>query len=42
MDDAARRGVNPDFGQPGDEVSFADGYPQLRFQPPRSMRSMHA
>lgn len=29
MDDAAHRGVNPDFGQPGDEVSFADGYPQL-------------
>jgi len=29
MDDAAHRGVNPEFGQPGDEVSFADGYPQL-------------
>lgn len=29
MDDAAHRGVNPDFGRPGDEVSFADGYPQL-------------
>lgn len=29
MDEAARRGVNPDYGQPGDEVSFADGYPQL-------------
>jgi uncharacterized protein len=29
MDAAAQRGVNPDYGQPGDEVSFADGYPQL-------------
>ena len=29
MDAAARRAVNPEFGQPGDEVSFADGYPQL-------------
>ncbi|HSX62905.1 MAG TPA: MOSC domain-containing protein [Tahibacter sp.] len=29
MDDAAHRGVNPDYGKPGDEVSFADGYPQL-------------
>ncbi|TDR46697.1 hypothetical protein DFR29_103233 [Tahibacter aquaticus] len=29
MDDAAHRAVNPDYGQPGDEVSFADGYPQL-------------
>ena len=29
MDEAAHRGVNPDFGRPGDEVSFADGYPQL-------------
>jgi uncharacterized protein YcbX len=29
MDDAAHRGVNPEYGQPGDEVSFADGYPQL-------------
>jgi uncharacterized protein YcbX len=29
MDEAAHRGVNPDYGQPGDEVSFADGYPQL-------------
>ncbi len=29
MDDAAHRGVNPEFGRPGDEVSFADGYPQL-------------
>lgn len=29
MDAAAHRPVNPDFGQPGDEVSFADGYPQL-------------
>ncbi|GMV29500.1 MAG: molybdenum cofactor biosynthesis protein [Rhodanobacteraceae bacterium] len=29
MDDAAHRSVNPEYGQPGDEVSFADGYPQL-------------
>lgn len=29
MDDAALRTVNPDFGRPDDEVSFADGYPQL-------------
>jgi len=29
MDNAAHRGVNPEFGRPGDEVSFADGYPQL-------------
>lgn len=29
MDDIAHRGVNPEFGHPGDEVSFADGYPQL-------------
>lgn len=29
MDDAAQRTVNPDFGRPDDEVSFADGYPQL-------------
>lgn len=29
MDDATHRGVNPEFGRPGDEVSFADGYPQL-------------
>lgn len=29
MDAAAHRPVNPDYGQPGDEVSFADAYPQL-------------
>lgn len=29
MDEAAHRSVNPEYGQPGDEVSFADGYPQL-------------
>lgn len=29
MDDAARRAVDPDYAQPGDEVSFADGYPLL-------------
>ena len=29
MDDEARRPVNPDHGRPGDEVSFADGYPLL-------------
>jgi uncharacterized protein len=29
MDATARRPVSPDHGQPGDEVSFADGYPQL-------------
>ncbi len=29
MDDAARRAVDPDYGRPGDEVSFADGYPLL-------------
>lgn len=29
MDDAAGRAVDPAFGAPGDEVSFADGYPLL-------------
>lgn len=29
MDEAAHRAVSPDYGRPGDEVSFADGYPQL-------------
>ena len=29
MDDAARRPVSPDHAAPGDEVSFADGYPLL-------------
>lgn len=29
MDDAARRAVDPAYGQDGDEVSFADGYPLL-------------
>jgi uncharacterized protein YcbX len=29
MTDDLRRGVDPDFGQPGDEVSFADGFPLL-------------
>lgn len=29
MDDTAHRAVNPEFGKPGDEVSFADGYPLL-------------
>ena len=29
MDDAARRPVSLDHGRPGDEVSFADGYPLL-------------
>lgn len=29
MDAAAHRAVSADHGQPGDEVSFADGYPQL-------------
>ncbi|MBA2238591.1 MAG: MOSC domain-containing protein [Lysobacter sp.] len=29
MDDAARRAVDPDHGQPGDLVSFADAYPLL-------------
>ncbi len=29
MDDAARRAVDPVHAQPGDEVSFADGYPLL-------------
>jgi uncharacterized protein len=29
MDDAARRSVDPVYAQPGDEVSFADGYPLL-------------
>lgn len=29
MDGLAQRSVNPEFGRPGDEVSFADGYPQL-------------
>lgn len=29
MDDDARRAVDPVYAQPGDEVSFADGYPLL-------------
>ncbi|MBL8297205.1 MAG: MOSC domain-containing protein [Rhodanobacteraceae bacterium] len=29
MDEAAQRSISPDYSQPGDEVSFADGYPQL-------------
>ncbi|GAA0718234.1 MOSC domain-containing protein [Dokdonella soli] len=29
MDADCARSVNPDYGQPGDEVSFADGYPLL-------------
>ncbi len=29
MDDVAHRGVNPEYGQATDEVSFADGYPML-------------
>ena len=29
MDDRARRAVDADYAQPGDEVSFADGYPLL-------------
>ena len=29
MTDELVRGVNPDYGRPGDEVSFADGFPLL-------------
>lgn len=29
MDDNARRAIDPVYAQPGDEVSFADGYPLL-------------
>lgn len=29
MDDRARRAIDPVYGTPGDEVSFADGYPLL-------------
>src|SRR5690606_38398798 len=29
MDAGCVRGVDPDHGQPGDEVSFADGYPLM-------------
>lgn len=29
MDDAARRGVDENYAEPGDEVSFADGFPVL-------------
>jgi uncharacterized protein YcbX len=29
MDDASDRPVNPEYGQDGDQVSFADGYPLL-------------
>jgi uncharacterized protein YcbX len=29
MDDDARRAVDPAYARPGDEVSFADGYPLL-------------
>ena len=50
MSDELVRGVNPDYGQAGDEVSFADGFPLLlisqaslndlnsRLQTPVSMR----
>jgi uncharacterized protein YcbX len=29
LDDPTRRAVNPEYGRPGDVVSFADGYPVL-------------
>ncbi|GJM09082.1 MAG: MOSC domain-containing protein [Lysobacteraceae bacterium] len=29
MDAQSERGIEPGFGQPGDQVSFADGYPLL-------------
>ena len=29
MPDSSERAVNPDYGKPGDIVSFADGYPLL-------------
>lgn len=29
LDDPTRRPVDPEFGEPGDRVSFADGYPLL-------------
>jgi len=29
MDEECRRSVDPEFGRPGDQVSFADGYPFL-------------
>jgi uncharacterized protein YcbX len=29
MDDPARRPVDPDYGRPGETVSFADGFPLL-------------
>lgn len=29
LDDPTRRPTSPDFGEPGDRVSFADGYPLL-------------
>ncbi len=34
MDDHARRAVDTDYAQPGDEVSFADGYPLLVISQP--------
>ena len=29
LDDPTRRPVDPDYGEPGDRVSFADGFPLL-------------
>ncbi len=34
MDDHARRAVDAEYAQPGDEVSFADGYPLLAISQP--------
>ena len=38
LDDPARRQVDPEFGAPGDRVSFADGYPLLL----TALGSLHA
>ena len=38
LDDPTRRATNPAYSQPGDRVSFADGYPLLLTSGSRSPR----
>lgn len=40
LDDPARRAPNPAYSQPGDRVSFADGYPLL-LTAPRSLEALN-
>jgi len=40
LDDPARRAPNPAYSQPGDRVSFADGYPLLLTNP-RSLEALN-